>query len=129
MRRAAFAFGVGLAAVLLLTAVPSPGRAHGWHGHHHYGHHWSGHRHFATRVDIGFGPAFWWGPPPLWYPPRTVHVYPPRVIVEEPPVYISRNPAPAPPAPCWYYCPSRAAYYPSVPTCPEPWVRVPPRTD
>lgn len=28
----------------------------------------------------------------------------------------------------WYYCTSARAYYPTVPTCPEPWVKVPPRT-
>jgi hypothetical protein len=27
----------------------------------------------------------------------------------------------------WYYCSSAHAYYPAVPTCPEPWVKVPPR--
>jgi hypothetical protein len=27
----------------------------------------------------------------------------------------------------WHYCPSARAYYPTVPTCPEPWVKVPPR--
>ena len=30
------------------------------------------------------------------------------------------------PAPSyWYFCPSAGAYYPDVPTCPEPWVPVP----
>jgi|SRR5262245_34211307 len=27
----------------------------------------------------------------------------------------------------WYYCPSAGAYYPTVPTCPQPWIKVPPR--
>jgi hypothetical protein len=27
----------------------------------------------------------------------------------------------------WYYCSSARAYYPTAPTCPEPWVKVPPR--
>jgi len=27
----------------------------------------------------------------------------------------------------WYYCPSARAYYPTAPSCPEPWVKVPPR--
>ena len=36
-------------------------------------------------------------------------------------------PAPAAPATAyWYYCPSAQTYYPNVPTCPEPWVKVPP---
>ena len=28
----------------------------------------------------------------------------------------------------WYYCSSARAYYPTAPTCPEPWIKVPPRT-
>lgn len=27
----------------------------------------------------------------------------------------------------WYYCASARAYYPTAPSCPEPWVKVPPR--
>ena len=27
----------------------------------------------------------------------------------------------------WYYCSSARAYYPTVPTCPEEWIKVPPR--
>src|SRR5262245_54700802 len=27
----------------------------------------------------------------------------------------------------WYYCPNAGAYYPTTPTCPEPWIKVPPR--
>jgi len=27
----------------------------------------------------------------------------------------------------WYYCSSARAYYPTVPACPEPWIKVPPR--
>jgi len=36
----------------------------------------------------------------------------PAPVVYAPPVY-------------WYYCRSYGAYYPSVPSCPEPWVPVP----
>ena len=28
----------------------------------------------------------------------------------------------------WYYCSSARAYYPTAPTCPEPWIKVPART-
>ena len=41
-------------------------------------------------------------------------------------------PMPSPPAPAasatayWYYCASVQAFYPNVPACPEPWVKVPP---
>ena len=27
----------------------------------------------------------------------------------------------------WYYCSSARAYYPTTPTCPEPWIKVPAR--
>ena len=33
---------------------------------------------------------------------------------------------PAPEA-YWYYCSSAQAYYPTVASCPEPWIKVPPR--
>jgi hypothetical protein len=45
------------------------------------------------------------------------------VIVNEPPVYIEQSPPGY-----WYYCPSAKGYYPSVPSCPESWVRVAPRS-
>jgi hypothetical protein len=121
MKRAFFVVSL-LAAAFLLAAVPSEARAHGWHGHRGHGHH----RH-APRVVVRFGPGFWWGPPAVWYSPPPVYVRPPRVIVEEPPVYVER--APASSFSYWYYCQSAGAYYPSVPSCPEPWVKVPPRTD
>lgn len=109
-------------AVIALSTVPS------WAGGH-------------TRVVIGVGPGwwgpypYWWGPYPYawgpypygWYGPPYAY-YPPPVIVQEPPVYVQK-PAPPEPAdgPYWYYCPSAQAYYPSVPACPEAWIKVPPR--
>jgi hypothetical protein len=46
------------------------------------------------------------------------------IVREEPEVYIER---PGPPAEgYWYYCESAEAYYPRVPSCPEPWLKVPP---
>ncbi|MGH7344237.1 MAG: DUF3300 domain-containing protein [Candidatus Rokuibacteriota bacterium] len=38
-----------------------------------------------------------------------------------------RAKAPQPPQSYWYYCPSAGAYYPTAPSCPEPWIKVPPR--
>jgi Spy/CpxP family protein refolding chaperone len=71
------------------------------------------------RGFIGVG-SFWWGTPyPYWDYPEPVYAPPPVVL--EPPVYIQQEP----PA-YWYYCPSARGYYPSVPTCPEPWLRVAP---
>ena len=34
---------------------------------------------------------------------------------------------PAPAQSYWYYCPSAGAYYPTAPTCPEPWIKISPR--
>lgn len=108
--------GMIVVVVLLLTAPPSS--AHGRRG---YGH--------GSRVFIGTG--FWWGPPyPFWYHPYPYYVYPPVVIREEPPVYIEQPqpaPASAPTESYWYYCQSATAYYPNVQTCPEAWIKVPPR--
>jgi len=54
---------------------------------------------------------------------------PPPVVVQEPPVYIQQEPPPTPATQYWYYCESAKAYYPTVPACPEPWVKVPPRPE
>jgi len=63
---------------------------------------WRGH----PSVFIGVGPV-WWGPPYPYVQPALV-------------------PAP-PPEAYWYYCSSAQAYYPTAPTCPEVWIKVPPR--
>ena len=111
------AWGALLAiALLLLVAPPS-----------------DAHSHFRGRVFIGVGPG-WWGPPWWYYPPYPPYVYapPPTVVVQQPPVYVQQEAPPPPPAPpqvYWYYCASARGYYPNVPSCPEPWVRVLPRTE
>ena len=110
-------------ALLLVPAVPSLA----WHGHRPG---------IRTRVFVGVGPAFWWGAPypywpyPYWwYDPPYYGYAPPPVVVEPPPVYVQPEPVPAPPPPqtYWYYCPSANAYYPNAATCPEAWIKVPPR--
>ena len=89
-----------------------------------------------ARVFVGVGPAVWWGPYPYWYYPPPYVVYspppPPPVIVQEAPaVYIQQTPPAPAPSPSaeqfWYYCPSAKGYYPSAPSCPEPWAKVEPR--
>ena len=108
-------------ALLLLTAVPS----HAWRGPHHW--------HGGPRVFVGVGP--WWGYPYWYYPPPYYAYTPPTVVVQQPPVYVEQQMPPAPPvAPApqtqqqfWYYCQPSGAYYPNVPNCTEPWVRVPAR--
>jgi hypothetical protein len=108
---------IGLVAALLVLAFVPPGEAHGRR---------SGVR---TRVFVGVGPTFWWGPP-VWYYPQPVYVYPRPYVVEQPTVYVQQAPATGPLEPgYWYYCQSAGAYYPTAPTCPEAWVKVPPRTE
>jgi hypothetical protein len=111
-----------LVAIVTVPAIP----AQAWHhGHSH--------------VFIGVGPV-WWGPPywgPYYYPPAYAYA-PPVVVQETPPVYVQQQaPAPPPPPPApsaqgtqgsfWYYCSSANGYYPTVPQCPEAWVKVAPR--
>ena len=83
-------------------------------------------------VGVGFGP--WWYPGPYYYPyPAYAYPYPgyayPAYTAPAPEAYVEREAAPAPPAPeaSWYYCPSARQYYPSAPSCPEAWVKVPAR--
>ena len=121
-------------ALLLIPAGSSDAGSRGGHGSRGFGHHHGfrghgfGHHHgFRGHGVIVFGPSIWWGPAyPYWwyYPPPYYGYAPPPVVVAEPSVYIE---PPAPPPSYWHYCPSARAYYPSVPTCPEVWVKVPPR--
>ncbi|MBM4439681.1 MAG: hypothetical protein FJ027_04610 [Candidatus Rokubacteria bacterium] len=112
----------GLIAVIAVLVTAPPGDAGGRH-----------HRHgFRSRVVIGIGPSVHWGPYPYWYYPPPAYVYapPPLVVQEAPPVYVQQTPPPPPtaaPEQYWYYCESAGGYYPTVPSCPEAWVKVPPR--
>jgi len=127
MRRARVAFRKVAAlsllptAFLLVDALPSDAGGRHHHGrHHHHGH---------GRFFISVGPAFYWGYP-YWYAPPYYVYTPPPVVVQEP-AYAQAAPAPAAPAPegYWYYCASAGAYYPTAPSCPEAWVKVPPRAE
>ncbi len=107
-----------LVAVSVLGLTVSPSFA--WH-------HWHG------GVFVGVGP-YWGYPYPYYYPPPYYVYPPPTVVVEQPPVYVEQPPAApaAPPASAapqayWYYCQSAKAYYPTAPSCPEEWVKVPER--
>lgn len=109
---------------------PSGGRGgHGsWSGESFRG---EGHGHFRGEVFVDVWPGWWvWPGPAWWYPPPYYDPYP-RVVVEEPTVYVEKPATPTPPPPdvYWYYCPSARAYYPTVPRCDEPWVKVPPRPE
>jgi hypothetical protein len=145
-RDAPFVQGVGgamrkvlsaaLVAVALFLILAPPSDAGGRRGY------WRG----GTRVFVGIGPGYFYGPYPYWYyPPPYYYGYspyyytPPTIVVQEPPVYVQQQPAPAesappaaeaaPPAGFWYYCASAREYYPRVATCPEAWIKVPPRQE
>jgi hypothetical protein len=115
-----------LLAVALLLIFAEPSLA--WSGRHGHG---------GPRVFVSVGPRFWWGPYPYpyYYYPYPYYYTPPPVVVQEPPVYVQQEvtPSPAPPAPpaaegaFWYYCSSAGDYYPKAATCPEAWIKVPPR--
>ena len=147
MRRAVW-IGVLALALLAVSATPShawrgggsgggSGNAHGggswrggsgWHGGHVHGRFFVGPRFWG-------GAPYWWGAPyPYWgYYGAPYYAYPPPVVVEEQ-TYAQAAPEPTPAAPqqpkaYWYYCASARAYYPTAPTCPEVWIKVPPRSE
>lgn len=151
MRKATTVVLLAIALLVVTAAVSHADRGrhgHRFHGHHgirshvvigvgpvfgHRFHGHRGHRHHGVRshVVIGVGPAFWWYPYPYWYDPPPYYIYSaPLVVVQEPPVYLQQPTVvePAPPG-YWYYCPSAKAYYPQVQTCPEAWIKVPPRPE
>jgi hypothetical protein len=142
--RAIAAASLVLAALAWTPAAHAGGGWHGGHGHGGHGHgHGGGHHHGGTSVVIGVSPSFgwggpfWYGRPYAYYPyayayPYPYGYYPSPVVVAPPveqPVYVERTPAPAQQSAYWYYCESEEGYYPDVETCPEPWVRVPPRSE
>ncbi|HMB86183.1 MAG TPA: hypothetical protein VKS62_07345 [Methylomirabilota bacterium] len=86
--------------------------------------------HWRGGVFVGVGP--YWGPYPYYYypPPPPYYYSPPTVVIEQPPAYVEQPappPAPQPSTAFWYYCSSAKGYYPTVPSCPEEWVKVPER--
>ncbi len=95
-----------LALAVLLIAAASLSDAWGRHGGgrlHHFG--------GRSPVFIGVGP--WWGGPPYpywWWDYPQPYYYGSPVVEQEPTA-------------SWYYCASARAYYPTVPSCPEPWIQ------
>jgi hypothetical protein len=84
-------------------AASTGAEAHGWGG---------------PRVVFGFNfgvPLYYPAYPPAYYAPAPVVVQQPVVIQQPPSQYVYQ-----------YYCPASNAYYPAVPTCPQPWLRVVP---
>jgi hypothetical protein len=115
------------------SLMATPAAAAHWHGGHWHG---GGTRVF---VGVGVGPVWgypYWGYPYYYYPPPYYSYGPPQVVVQQPPTYVQQETvqgAPAQPTPppqaFWYFCASSKAYYPSVQSCAEPWVKVPPRQE
>ena len=92
-------------------------------------HHSGRHHHHHGGAFISVGPSYWWGPSPYWwYGPWPYDVSEPGpVVVRRPPPYVE---APSEPEQgYWHYCNSARAYYTSVQTCPEAWVKVAPRSE
>jgi hypothetical protein len=109
------AAAVSLVVILIVATLAAPVFA--WdRGFHHGG--------FRGHGVVVIGPGCCWDP--WWYYPPPYYGYAPPPLVQEPPVYVER---PAQPESYWYYCPSTKAYYPSVPTCSEAWIKVPPRPE
>lgn len=111
---------VSLLPVALLLVNGAPSQA----GHVH---------HRPSRAVVVVAPSWWWDPwyPYGWYPPPTYVYPPPSIVGAEPVEYIEQRPAESSPRPegYWYYCATANAYYPAAPTCPEQWVKVPPRSE
>src|SRR5215813_1987408 len=103
--------------LLIVSTGPIVAGGHGGGGHGHHGFHGHFHGHGVIVAGPWWGP--WWGYPPYYYPP---YYYPPQVVVQPAPVIVDEQPQSY-----WYYCPSAKAYYPTAPTCPEVWIKVPPR--
>ena len=120
MRRVSWTLALGAVLALGLGSFPLDAEAHGWRHRHRHHHHHHGYVHgywgwWGPRVVVGVAPPYWgvgpgWAYPPYWY--------------DEPDAYVER---PDPPREgYWHYCESAGGYYPEVPSCPEPWVKVPP---
>ena len=114
----------------------------GFRGPFHPGFRGPFHPGFRGPVFIGGGSGFWWGSPwwgspwwggPWWGSPwwggpwwgSPSWSYPPQVIVQPAPVTTDEQSSQS----YWHYCPTAKAYYPSVPSCPEAWIKVPPRVE
>ena len=78
---------------------------------------------------IGGGPWGWGWPYGYGYPYAYSYYYPysaPYYDYSPPPVQGPSEYVQQAPQGYWYYCASAKAYYPTVPTCPEGWIKVPP---
>jgi len=120
---------------LLVSTTPGFAWVHGGGGGVRHGG-WNGHGHgggFHGHGVVVVGPGCCWGPWWGWgwggYYPGPYY-YQPQVMVQPAPIYSDApTQGSAPPESYWYYCPSTKAYYPSVSSCGEAWIKVPPRAE
>ncbi len=123
-----------------------------WHGHYEPVH---SHQTLLWRSgNWHYGPhegrlGWWWIVAGMWYfysqpvypypepypmaaPVQAAPVYVPSPVVQQAPPVAPVYTEPSPPPPVavapqqfWYYCRPAQAYYPYVPQCGEPWLKVP----
>lgn len=80
-------------------------------------------------LSLGFGPYYPGYPyypyaPYAPYAPFAPYYYaPPRPVIVQQPIVVQQAPSEVY---YQYYCPGSNAYYPAVPTCNQPWLRVVP---
>ncbi len=119
-----------LALVVVLCAVMQPafgdrGRGgFGGRGGHVERFERGGHAEFGVFLGPG-----WWGPYPYPYYPYYSYYpyYPPSSVIIQQPPEISVQPAPQTEAPSYmYYCKDPQGYYPTIPRCPNGWMKVVP---
>lgn len=108
----------GFAAGGVPAGPARPGHGPGWHPgpgvwRGPWGHGYGG---WGPYYGIGvFGDWPWWVPAAPVY--DVSPLYPAEPLIET---------APEPVVSYRFYCPAASAYYPDVPTCPVPWLRVVP---
>jgi hypothetical protein len=124
------ALAIGFALVLGLTtaaqAAPGPGHGAGPAMHPGFGgpHRAAGfpdrpgefHGHPGEFHDHRFHGRAFVGVAPFVYAPGFIYEPP---VVAAPPEYVPGADG------YWYYCQSAGGYYPTVPSCAEPWIPVP----
>jgi hypothetical protein len=133
-----------LIALLVVAVAPSDawrgGGGYSGGGGYRGGGHFHGRGFVGPRVFVG---PVWWGAAayPWWYygaPYYGAPYYGPPYYAYTPPPVVQESPsngqaaqaqAPQQPQAYWYYCASAGAYYPTAPSCPEVWIKVPPRSE
>jgi hypothetical protein len=114
------------AVLALLTAGAAPlAQAHGGEWGHGGGWGHGGPR-WSIGLNLGF-PGYYSGYAPGYFPAYSPSYYPAPYYAPQSVVYVAQPVAEPPSQVVYqYYCPNSAAYYPAVPTCTQPWLKVVP---